>query len=148
VTVPNVPGNAPAVVAPRVPAPAATNDSRDFWEVWSEDVGRTKPTSPEPAESVVANATPPTAVGVPALSGFVRLYVNLGRKDGVTPELVAELLSASGGNVPVSDVELMNTHSYVNVAPAAADALCASMNGRAHNGRAVVCETARPPRRR
>jgi hypothetical protein len=42
----------------------------------------------------------------------------------------------------------MNTHSYVNVNQEVAQALCAGMSGRAHNGRAVVCEPARPPRRR
>jgi hypothetical protein len=80
--------------------------------------------------------------------GEVRLYVNLGRKDDVTAEVVAELLSSSGASVPVADVELMNTHSYINVSKEAADTLCAAMNGRNHNGRAVVCEPARPPRRR
>jgi hypothetical protein len=74
--------------------------------------------------------------------------VNLGRKDDATPELVAELLSSSGTTVPASDIELMNTHCYVNVAKAIADTLCAAMSGRSHNGRAIVCEPARPPRRR
>jgi hypothetical protein len=29
-----------------------------------------------------------------------------------------------------------------------ADVLCEKMNGRLYNGRAIVCERARPPRRR
>jgi hypothetical protein len=74
--------------------------------------------------------------------------VNLGRKDGATPELVAEQLSASGVALPPSDIELMNTHSYINVPPDAADTLCQKMNGRLFNGRAIICERARPPRRR
>jgi hypothetical protein len=74
--------------------------------------------------------------------------VNLGRKDDATPEIVAEILSSSGANVPAVDIELMNTHSYVNVPKDVADKLCAGMDGRTHNGRAVVCEPARPFRRR
>jgi hypothetical protein len=81
-------------------------------------------------------------------SGQARLYVNLGRKDGATAELVAEVLSSSGVVVPASDVELMNTHSYVNVSQESASALCSATQGRQHNGRAIVCEPARPPKRR
>jgi ATP-dependent RNA helicase DeaD len=131
--------------APQPSAAGPVADSRDFWEVWSEDVGRTVPPA-APAEAPVAAALPAEAVEGPP--GQVRLYVNLGRKDGATADLVAELLSASGASVPAADVELMNTHSYVNVAKENADALCAGMNGRNHNGRSVVCEPARPPRRR
>ncbi len=130
----------------------ASDDGREFWEVWSEEVGRT----PTPQETPAASAppvppspppAPPASSDSPA-SGAVRLYVNLGRKDGATPELVAEQLSASGVSLPASDIELMNTHSYVNVSPDVADTLCEKMNGRQFNGRAIVCERARPPRRR
>jgi len=133
-----------------------TNDGREFWEVWSEEVGRT-PTRETPATPVDAPshapADAPAVVTAPspteaAAAGTVRLYVNLGRKDGVTPEVVAEQLSASGVSLPPSDVELMNTHSYINVSPDVADPLCQKLNGRLYNGRAIVCERARPPRRR
>ncbi|HEY5281443.1 MAG TPA: DEAD/DEAH box helicase [Polyangia bacterium] len=147
----------PAQAAPAAPAAAATTkkeDGREFWEVWSEEVGRT-PT----AESTTAAATTVTTTAAPAASlaspseeqatsGQARLYVNLGRKDGATADLVSEMLSSSGVVVPATDVELMNTHSYVNVARDAAEALCAAMNGKSHNNRAVVCEPARPPKRR
>jgi hypothetical protein len=114
-------------------------------------VGRT-PTPEAAAPEAAALEADSPAVSPPitdqGTSGAVRLYVNLGRKDGATPEIVAEQLSASGVTLPVSDVELMNTHSYINVSPEAADALCQKMNGRLYNGRAIVCERARPPRRR
>jgi len=125
------------------PRAAAGEESRDFWEVWSEDVGRTAPGA-APAEA----APTVESVATPAAEGLARLYVNLGRKDGVTAELVAELLSTSGAQIPAADVELMNTHSYVNVSQDVAQTLCSAMSGRSHNGRAVVCEPARPPRRR
>jgi ATP-dependent RNA helicase DeaD len=148
-------GNGKPTLPVSVPGSAKLDDPRDFWEVWSEDVGRTEPAAARSDAPSVA-PTAPTAAMEPTepttddrmAPGEVRLYVNLGRKDDVTAEVVAELLSSSGASVPVADVELMNTHSYINVSKEAADTLCAAMNGRNHNGRAVVCEPARPPRRR
>jgi ATP-dependent RNA helicase DeaD len=135
------------VSEPSRPKPAG-EDGREFWEVWSEEVGRTP--TPEASAPPLAPPTqaPPPAPADPSPTGAVRLYVNLGRKDGATPDLVAEQLSASGVSLPASDIELMNTHSYINVFPDVADALCQKMNGRQFNGRAIVCERARPPRRR
>jgi ATP-dependent RNA helicase DeaD len=136
--------------------PAKSDDGREFWEVWSEEVGRTPGASPAPGATLEAQngatAVPPSIPDEPAAvqvtAGQVRLYVNIGRKDGATAELVAEMLSSSGTVVPVADVELMNTHCYVNVAKETAETLCAGLSGRSHNGRAVVCEPARPPKRR
>jgi ATP-dependent RNA helicase DeaD len=149
------PSAAPTSQTPR------KDDTREFWEVWSEEVGRTptvesavQPVSEPTSELAMAPATPP-AVSTSATSaaglvgaGQTRLYVNLGRKDNATPEGIAELLSSSGITVPAEHVELMNTHSYVNVAADTAEKLCAAMNGRTHGGRAVLCEPARPPKRR
>jgi ATP-dependent RNA helicase DeaD len=133
-----------------------SDDGREFWEVWSEEVGRTPSAAPASAVTLGAQnsaaAAPAALPDEPAVvqiaSGQVRLYVNLGRKDGASAELVAEMLSSSGAVVPVADIELMNTHCYVNVAKETAETLCAGLNGRTHNGRAVVCEPARPPKRR
>jgi hypothetical protein len=127
-------------------ATAAAGDTREFWEVWSEEVGRT-PTQDSAAPLASTGDAGPAAAEQTA-SGSVRLYVNLGRKDGVTPEIVAQQLSSSGVALPASDIELMNTHSYVNVSPEVADTLCSKMNGQSYNGRAIVCERARPLRRR
>lgn len=153
------PGNPP----PRSvtsPAPKRKEDPREFWEVWSEEVGRTPiepketmPSAPSaelPAPSVFEPLPASTSTGATGMvpSGKVRLYINLGRKDDATPERISELLSSSGIVVPVEDVELMNTHTYVNVAQDVADQLCTAMNGRTQAGRTVLCEPARPPKRR
>ncbi len=129
--------------SPHGPRQAKGDDSREFWEVWSEEVGRTPSSEPTPAP------TPDKAeTSSPEGLDKVRLYVNLGRKDGATQDQVAELLSAGAVSVPASDVELMNTHSYINVSREAANALCSTVNGRTFNGRSVICEPARPPKRR
>jgi len=137
-------GSNPPAARPVAAAPLVKNDDgREFWEVWSEEVGRTPGNGGAPhvdETASAAEAQPP--------SDKARLYVNLGRKDGATSESVAELLSSGGVPVPTSDVELMNTHSYVNVAREVAQGLCAAVNGRDFNGRAITCEPARPPRRR
>ncbi len=135
--------------------PPKADDGREFWEVWSEEVGRTPNGAGTESQTAVTVGAPAAGADAPVVAhvaavatGQVRLYVNLGRKDGATAEMVADMLSSSGTVVPAADVELMNTHCYVNVAKEAAEALCAGMNGRSHNGRSILCEPARPPRRR
>jgi hypothetical protein len=129
--------------------PAGPSDHREFWEVWSEEVGRTAtPTDTPSTVPSVVNPLPGATEGVPLAAGQARLYVNLGRKDNASADLVAELLSSTGIVVPVRDVELMNTHSYINVAQENAEKLCTAVRGLTHNGRTVLCEPARPPKRR
>jgi ATP-dependent RNA helicase DeaD len=141
------PESKPSQPAPVAMAkPAKKDDGREFWEVWSEEVGRT-PAAEASAPSEPAASTA-TVSEERVASGQVRLYVNIGRKDGATADLVSEMLSSGGATVPAGDIELMNTHCYVNVPRDAAEALCTAMNGKSHNGRAIVCETARPPKRR
>jgi ATP-dependent RNA helicase DeaD len=151
---------------PPQPTPASTappNDGREFWEVWSEEVGRT-PTasaapSPEPTEAPEQSSAPPSqqpvagtqapAAGYQAPApGQVRLYLNLGRKDGVSTDEIAALLASTGVSVPTPAIDVMNTHSYINVDSADGEKLCAGLVGKERNGRAIMCEPARPPRRR
>jgi ATP-dependent RNA helicase DeaD len=151
--------------APRPSQPAATSttpasDGREFWEVWSEEVGRTPNASPTPApettEAPSLAASPPPAASsqtaapsyqAPA-AGQVRLYLNLGRKDGVSTEEIVSLLAGTGVAVPATSIDTMNTHSYINVDSADGEKLCAGLVGKERNGRAIMCEPARPPRRR
>jgi len=79
--------------------------------------------------------------------GTARLYLNLGRKDGASVDQIRDLLreAASVGEVPTIDV--MNTHTYLNVAVADADRICAALTGKQLGDRDVVCERARPRRR-
>jgi ATP-dependent RNA helicase DeaD len=154
-------------------SPASPSDAREFWEVWSEEVGRTPaaattPTAVEPQRGLAPAAVEPRRDPPPAATahadlppsatearsyqapaaGQVRLYLNLGRKDGASPEEIAELLTSAGVAVPAAAIDTMNTHSYINVSTADGEKLCAGLVGRERNGRAISCEPARPPRRR
>ena len=42
---------------------------------------------------------------------------------------------------------MMNTHTYLNVAPADAERVCAALNGKELSGRQLLCEPAKPRRR-
>ena len=153
------------------PAPAAPpSDGREFWEVWSEEVGRTPTASaapppettdvpslpPQAASPPPAAASPPSGASFPTPSaayqapapGQVRLYLNLGRKDGVSTDEIVALLAGTGVSVPATSIDTMNTHTYLNVDSADGEKLCAGLVGKERNGRAIMCEPARPPRRR
>jgi hypothetical protein len=154
--------------APAGDTRATSGEPREFWEVWSEEVGRTPAAAPATAGAAEATAPATAPPAVPATApatalaaapatapsyqapapGQVRLYLNLGRKDGASADSIAELLAGTGVPVPAREIETMNTHSYVNLPAAEGERLCAALAGREHEGRAIVCEPARPPKRR
>jgi ATP-dependent RNA helicase DeaD len=151
---------------PSQPAPASaapSGDGREFWEVWSEEVGRTPTASPAPTPETVevpnqaptATSPPPAASSQAATPSYqapapgqVRLYLNLGRKDGISTEEIVSLLASTGLSVPATSIDTMNTHTYINVDATDGEKLCAGLVGKERNGRAIMCEPARPPRRR
>ena len=45
------------------------------------------------------------------------------------------------------DIDVMNTHTYLNVAPGDADASSRAVTGKEMGGRQLICETAKPRRR-
>ena len=111
---------------------------------------------PQAASPPPAAASPPPAASFPTPSavyqapapGQVRLYLNLGRKDGVSTDEIVALLASTGVSVPATSIDTMNTHTYINVDSADGEKLCAGLVGKERNGRAIMCEPARPPRRR
>jgi ATP-dependent RNA helicase DeaD len=155
------PEKAPHPAQPTAASAAPASDGREFWEVWSEEVGRTPNASPAP-DTVETPSQRPVAASPPAVASFqaatpsyqapaagqVRLYLNLGRKDGVTTEEIVSLLASTGVSVPATSIDTMNTHSYINVDSTDGEKLCAGLVGKERNGRAIMCEPARPPRRR
>ena len=77
-----------------------------------------------------------------------RLYLNLGRKDGASEKEIRDLLSTYAGNSTVMDIDVMNTHTYLNVAPGDAEPdHRAPSPARKWAAASSICETAKPRRR-
>ncbi len=76
-----------------------------------------------------------------------RLYLNLGRKDGASEREIRSLLESRAPGASVADVDVMNTHTYLNVAPADAERIIAAVAGQELGGRQLICESAKPRRR-
>jgi ATP-dependent RNA helicase DeaD len=145
----------------RGPAPLRNDPppaEREFWEVWGEeraqgqqdapqdvqhDVRQDAPASAGPDPSPVSSAEVPA--GTP--DDVTRLYLNLGRKDGASEREVRELLTTHVGPVDVSEVDVMNTHTYLNVAPSDAEKVVTALTGKELGGRQIICEQAKPRRR-
>ena len=79
-------------------------------------------------------------------NGLARLYLNLGRKDGAQESEIRSLLREHAGVSEVAEIDIMNTHTYLNVAATDADRICGSLTGRQLGDRDLVCERARPRR--
>ena len=155
--------------APRREPPPLRNDAppveREFWEVWSDERAQANAGSPPATATSAAEPSfgaPPAAVAAPVSetsrpsmtreyepprADVARLYLNLGRKDGASEREVRDLLTTHAGGVNVSEVDVMNTHTYLNVAPADAERVVAALAGKEIAGRQLVCESAKPRRR-
>ncbi|HEY0711749.1 MAG TPA: DEAD/DEAH box helicase, partial [Polyangia bacterium] len=141
------------------PKPGAPRGAEnEFWSVWSEETPASEPSSPPPASTRgrAAGTTsrpsenaewrrPPAPSEGSATEA--RLFLNLGRKDDASSDEVLALFAELGVTVSPADIDVMNTHSYVNVPASEADRLCERLSGRDHNGRPLLCERARPRRR-
>ena len=122
----------------------------EFWSVWSEDgspAGNPEPQLPEDAPPRPLETPPRPSVGSEPGPGQARLFLNLGRKDDATAEEVSQLFRDLGVELADIDVDVMNTHTYINVPAAEAERLCAAINGQDRQGRRLNCEPARPRRR-
>jgi ATP-dependent RNA helicase DeaD len=155
---------------PDRPAPAPLRNDpppaeKEFWEVWGEERAQAPsgqaPAAGSPAAASSDGAQPgtsepraehrperrPEREHPPTPDNVTRLYLNLGRKDGASEEEIRNLLSAHTGTVDVSEIDVMNTHTYLNVAPADAEKIVTALTGKEMSGRQLVCEQAKPRRR-
>ena len=62
---------------------------------------------------------------------------------GLTSASIGMLLERRGLRVRMQKLD-----PYINVDPGQAERLCSALSGKEHAGRTLVCERARPPRRR
>ena len=73
--------------------------------------------------------------------GDVRLYLNLGRRDQISEELLHDYFAQRGlGRLTI---ELHTTHTYLFVPEAQAEPTIAALNGGSFGGRSLICERAR-----
>ena len=149
----------------RGPAPLrndAPPTEKEFWEVWSEEREQAGARPDEAAARPAALASREGASGEtpgPVISpprprpsdelppGTARLYLNLGRKDGAAERDVMDLLSAHANLALPAELDIMNTHTYINVPAEDAGRVCEALTGKELAGRALICEPAKPRRR-
>ncbi|HEX4404143.1 MAG TPA: DEAD/DEAH box helicase [Polyangia bacterium] len=154
------------------PAPLRNDTApteKEFWEVWSEERGQagapTQPSAtsssasassdvPRAVSSVDGGETPGPVISPPRFQasdelapGTARLYLNLGRKDGASERDVLALLSAHATLSGPPALDIMNTHTYINVPSDDAGRVCEALTGKELAGRALVCEPAKPRKR-
>jgi len=71
----------------------------------------------------------------------VRLYLNLGRRDGAKEPEIEQLLRDK--SVEVTSLQLRNSHTYLIVPEERADSVSAALTGGKFGERDVLCERAR-----
>ena len=134
------------------------SDGREFWEAWVDSKseapgtpaaaagGTERAERTERAEAPRAPRPPreprePREPERPLEPGQVRLYLNLGRRDGLREPEIAQLLSDRGvGGV---ETQVRNSHTYLIAAESNEAAICAALTGQKHGEREIVCERAR-----
>ncbi|HEX9104727.1 MAG TPA: DbpA RNA binding domain-containing protein [Polyangia bacterium] len=71
----------------------------------------------------------------------MRLYLNLGRRDGAKEPEIEQLLRDKA--VEVESLQLRNSHTYLIVPEERADSVAAALTGGKFGERDVLCERAR-----
>jgi len=121
--------------------------SREFWETWvdekaqkgggapAEDIAggerRRRPERPEREKREPVAEEP----------GYVRLYVNVGKREGLGNDEVAKLFEEHRD--ALGKVSVFGTHTYVSVKEDAASAIVAAMSGKKLGEREIVVEKAK-----
>jgi len=153
---------APAAgAAPRRMAETIDNsDGKEFWEAWVDSksdapAGESAAATSEPREErepreqreprEEREPREPRArrerEEAPLPEGHVRLYLNLGRRDGAKEPEIETLLREKG--VEVTSLQLRNSHTYLIVPEERADTVTAALTGGKFGERDVLCERAR-----
>jgi len=108
---------------------------REFWETWIDEKAR--------------EAAPREAVERPPRreeeAGFVRLYVNVGKREGLSADEVKKLAldAAPDAAEALGRIVVLATHSYLSVKEEVANALCSAMTGKKVGERELLVERAR-----
>jgi ATP-dependent RNA helicase DeaD len=101
------------------------------------------------AEPAPAAAAPPRAANEegerrPAKS---RVFLTLGQKDGADEAKVRAAVAALAPGLEVLEVDLRQSHSFLEVKPEVLDSAVAALNGKEFEGKALAAEKAKRRRR-
>ena len=104
-----------------------------------------KPASRAKRDTSGEAAAPAAAVASAADGAQARLFVNLGKKHGVSADDLRGLLAAplGGDKARIGSVSLRDSHAHVRVPEETVDAIIAGVHGTSHNDQAVTVERAR-----
>jgi ATP-dependent RNA helicase DeaD len=127
----------------RVAETIDASDGKEFWEAWVDS--KSGPSDEAPAASAAAteesrpdrNERPEA----PLPEGHVRLYLNLGRRDGAREPEIEALLKERA--VEGAAVLVRNSHTYLILPDERADATIAALSGGKYGERDILCERAR-----
>jgi ATP-dependent RNA helicase DeaD len=161
---PERPAAAAGERGPLTPAaePPPGGENREFWEAWVDE--KNKGEAGAPAASV--SGTPVGVEGSPERAdrseradrperaerekkadepGTVRLYLNIGKREGLRAEEVNRLVAESSPDVAAAlgRVTVRDTHSYVSIKEEMADAAIAALKGKRIGERELVAERAK-----
>jgi ATP-dependent RNA helicase DeaD len=111
----------------------------------SEPEGETEDdTSPLPRYSVEGDAPARPEPNDEEL-GFVQMFVNVGKREGLRPSDLQKLLSDRGlGSQEMGTIRIRERMSFVSVKREAIDRAVAAVSGQVIGGRTVLAELARP----
>ncbi len=72
---------------------------------------------------------------------LVRMFVNLGRMDGMNPSRLTGLISHEGGHdIPIGRIDVMRKHSFFDVAPNDVQPIMVSLGMASYHGKEVCVE--------
>jgi ATP-dependent RNA helicase DeaD len=136
-------------------AAAGGKPAREFWETWVDE--KSQPGADGSAGETLREREPrrerdrdrdrdrDRPPRVPEEPGFVRVYVNVGKREGLTPEDMSRLVAeaAPEDTAAVGKVLVMGTHTYLSVKDEAADKIIGALTGKKVGEREIVAERAK-----
>ncbi len=131
------------------PLPQA--EGREFWEAWVDEKAPVGSPTPPPVPTGEVGALDET-ISIrarrreePVEPGYTRLYVNVGRREGLSTEDVTKLVHEALPEAAeaIGKIVVHGSHTYVSVKDEQAAALVAALTGRKVGEREILAEPAR-----
>jgi ATP-dependent RNA helicase DeaD len=133
---------------PRTADTIDDSGGKEFWEAWVDSKAEpaTGATTDEASNGERAGGERERGGRerereAPLPEGHVRLYLNLGRRDGAKEAEIEQLLSER--SLEVASLQVRNSHTYIIVPDERADGVIGALTGGKFGERDMVCERAR-----